>query len=96
MTRGFILVAYDVSDDRMRQRLHRRLLAVLPRVQKSVFEGPVAPRELDEVRRAIREEVDLSGDTVRVIHLCARCREATELYGTSRVVPVKEEDIVIQ
>ncbi len=96
MTRGFIVVAYDVCDDRMRQRLHRRLLAVLPRVQKSVFEGPVARQALDEVRRAIREEVDLSADTVRIVHLCVRCRESIELYGTSEVVPVEEEDIVIQ
>ena len=95
MTPGFVIVAYDVVQDRRRSRLHDRLEAVIVPVQKSVFEGPVAPRDLEAVRRAIREEIDPTTDTVRVFHLCARCRDCTELIGTSPIVAVDPEDVIV-
>ena len=95
MTTGFVVVAYDVVDDRHRSRLHGRLTGLLVPVQKSVFEGPVNHVDLEAIRSAIREEVHLSSDTVRLFHLCARCRDCTELFGTSPIVPPEPEDILI-
>ncbi len=92
---GFVVVAYDVVSDRNRSRLHQRLSAVLTHVQKSVFEGPVGPRDIEEIRSAIRDECYPPTDTVRVFHLCPRCRECTELYGTSPAVGTEPEDIVV-
>ena len=93
--RAWIVVAYDVVGDRSRARLARRLEALVDRVQKSVFEGPVPATELNAVRAAIREEIDFGTDTVRVFHLCARCRDATELFGTSPLIPPEAEDIIV-
>jgi len=92
---SFLVVAYDVREDRRRARLHRRLKSRLPRPQKSVFEGPADRSEVEPIRAAIRRSIDPETDTVRVYHLCPRCRERTEHFGTAEVVPEEAEDVVV-
>ena len=91
-----MVLAYDVSANRRRSKLFRRLKALVPWVQKSVFEGPVPPSHHRELRRAVTETIDPSRDTVRVYHLCAACRERTELYGVAAAVPPEPEDVVVE
>lgn len=93
---GFVLVAYDITSDRLRSRLFQRLEASLTHVQKSVFEGPVSAADLARIRQAVRDESDPRTDTVRLYHLCSRCRDSTELYGTSLLVPRGDEDIFVE
>jgi CRISPR-associated protein Cas2 len=94
-TLDYILVAYDVVTDRRRGRLRRELTTWLPRVQKSVFEGPVARRDLAALRAGIGEMIDHGTDSVRLLRLCPRCRERVERFGTAGVVPLIAEDVVI-
>jgi CRISPR-associated protein Cas2 len=91
----WLVVAYDVVLNRRRTRLMKKLKKILPRVQKSVFEGPVEDKEIRDVRKAIGAETDAATDTVRVFHLCERCRGRTELFGNSTLVPDEPEDVIV-
>ena len=96
MAQWFLVVAYDVVRDRRRTRLHRRLEALLPRVQKSVFEGPLPDSALVGLEEAIGGSIDARADTVRVYHLCAACRARTDLYGVAARVREEPEDVVVE
>jgi CRISPR-associated protein Cas2 len=82
MQRRHMVVSYDVTDDAKRARLARFLLAYCDRVQKSVFEGEVAERRVEGLRRGVARLIDQKVDSVRLYTLCARCRLATEVVGT--------------
>jgi CRISPR-associated protein Cas2 len=89
-----LIVCYDVVSDRRRGRLMRRLREYLPRVQKSVFEGPLDDERLIRLRAMVMDEIDPTEDTVRIYHLCRGCQPSTELMGTSVFVETEESDEV--
>ena len=90
-----IIVSYDVVSDRRRRRLAKRLAGHLERVQQSVFEGEIDRRRLERVRRLVSREIDHAEDSVRIYHLCARCRPATEVMGTGPWISESQEDVLI-
>ncbi len=91
----YLVVCYDVVSDRRRRRLSDRLEKLVVRVQKSVFEGRIQPRNLEKIRKAAIREIDLETDGVRIYFLCKRCRQATEIIGTGTALPGVEEDVVV-
>lgn len=91
----YLIVAYDVVIDKHRRRLQKRLKCFLEHVQKSVFEGELADSRYAELLTAIRRSVDLETDTVRVYHLCARCRPMTEVIGTGIFVETDDADVIV-
>ena len=70
------IVAFDVSDDKIRYRLVKILLSKGIRLQESVFAIQVSARELDELYDAIQK---LVGDkaVVHIFPLCSSCEEKT-------------------
>jgi len=91
----YLVVCYDIVEDRRRTRVARKLRGYLTRVQKSVFEGPLAEDRLDSLRRMLLEEIDPVTDTVRIFHLCARCIPATEVLGVGTYLETEESDEVV-
>jgi len=91
----YLLVCYDIVENRRRARVARQMVGYLTRVQKSVFEGPLADDRLEPLRRMLLEEIDPVTDTVRIYHLCGRCIPATEVLGTGTYLEVEESDEVI-
>lgn len=79
----YLVVAYDVSNDRRRARLAKRLEDFLPRVQMSVFEGAIPPARLPALRRAVDEIVDLEHDQVRIYTLCRGCQRNVGAVGAT-------------
>lgn len=91
----FTVIAFDVSDDRTRTRVVKRLRAVAVRVQKSVFEaGEVRPHELARLERDLEELVDLATDRVRYYSLCAACVERTRVTGRGDVTRHPEFEVI--
>jgi CRISPR-associated protein Cas2 len=90
-----MVVSYDIVDDRKRARLARLLKGYLLRVQKSVFEGEVEERRLEELRQRVKKIVDLEVDSVRFYTLCQRCRLSVEVMGTGIYIERDDEDVVI-
>lgn len=71
------VACFDISDDRLRNRVGNVLLEYGDRVQKSVFEIAVkSPSEFDEIRIRL---IDIVGedDNIRFYRLCAACRGAS-------------------
>jgi CRISPR-associated protein Cas2 len=90
-----LVISYDVTDDRRRERLSRFLRGYAERVQKSVFEGVVPERVVERLRGGITKTIDHGGDSVRLYTLCRRCREATEVIGTGVYIAHDEDADVL-
>jgi len=88
----FIVVAYDVSDDKRRTQLHKALRRFGDRVQFSVFECVVTEQLFDEMRRAVAVVV-LPEDNVRYYDICAACRKETITLG--RAVTTTDKRVYI-
>jgi len=75
-----LLVAYDLSDDRRRNRMARYLLEKGPRLQYSVFRADVAG---DEMQSFLDRVGEIAGDAgrVAVFRLCPRCVRAVLFIG---------------
>jgi CRISPR-associated protein Cas2 len=90
-----LVISYDVTDDRIRARLAKRLRGYVNRVQKSVFEGPVDDGRIEELRSEIRQTMDQDADSVRIYSLCSRCQGATEVMGTGVYIEQEEGDVIV-
>ncbi len=83
-----LVVAYDITDDRRRVRLHRLLLGFGDPVQFSVFECELSAGQTKEVRRRVRRLLR-PGDRVRFYALCEHC--ATSIEERLGPVPLPPE-----
>jgi CRISPR-associated protein Cas2 len=95
MANRHVLISYDVVDNRKRLRLAKFLKGHLERVQKSVFEGVIADRALEAVKRGIQKEINQEEDTVRIYTLCERCVSSVEIIGTGVHIEEMNEDVLV-
>jgi CRISPR-associated protein Cas2 len=78
MVKQFIVVAYDIPDDRRRQRLHHLLEGFGTPVQYSVFECLLADKEVARMKRSVARHISKRKDHVRYYRLCAACQKNIE------------------
>ena len=90
-----IVVTYDISSDRRRRRLARRLEGLLVRVQMSVFEGEVDQKRLQKICSISGRTINRRTDSVRIYRLCGRCVEALEIVGCGVFVAGSDDDVVV-
>ncbi len=69
----FIVVAYDISDDRRRTRLHKRLKGFGRPVQYSVFECVLTEQSLRKLKETVLDTIKRDEDLVRYYSLCQSC-----------------------
>ena len=93
MNKKFVVVAYDIPDDKRRTRLHQRLLDFGAPVQYSVFECLLAEKDYARMRRAVARTIKPRLDQVRFYFLCESCRGKIETTAGAEVV--KEEVVII-
>jgi len=74
----FIVVCYDIPDDKRRTRLFKRLHQFGSPVQYSVFECLVDDKGLERLRQMVRRTIKPALDHVRYYHLCAACQTRIE------------------
>ena len=84
------VVAYDIPDNRRRGRVAACLSGYGSRMQKSVFEILIDPREMTECRERLQRLLDLTVDSLAVYTLCGAC-EDKRLYLGAATDPVEEE-----
>lgn len=83
-----VVVAYDVSDDRRRVRLHTLLLGYGSPVQESVFECEVTEKQKATMQRRVARVIRPGTDQVRYYMLCEACAsKAEDAEGQSRQPP---------
>lgn len=76
------VIAYDVSDDRRRERLAGALLDVGVRVGLSLFVARLTRGELVTLVERAAELVDPSTDRVHLYRLCQACEAVSAFVGT--------------
>lgn len=91
----YIVLCYDVTRDRHRDRLFRRLKKWLQPVQKSVFEGHVPDHRFGELLEMVSDSIDPRVDSVRIYHLCRPCQGLTDLVGASHAVTPAGADLIV-
>lgn len=95
MTRQFILVAYDISDDKRRTKLHNALLNYGTPVQYSVFECLLEADEETQMRRAVKRIIRPRKDHVRYYRLCNSCLQKVETTGGREVLGEPPPAIIV-
>jgi len=91
----FIVVAYDISDDKMRTRLHKTLRRFGERVQFSVFECILTHEMFEQMCcevAAVLEHRELS--RVRYYKICEGCRRRTITLGQAFTTTLKRFYVV--
>ncbi|MDE3091367.1 MAG: CRISPR-associated endonuclease Cas2 [Chloroflexota bacterium] len=95
MQKQFIVVAYDISDDKRRTRLHDLLEDYGTPVQYSVFECLVTPKQLEQMQRRVRQKIKVTQDAVRYYRLCEACRGKIEVTSAGREVTQEVTEIIV-
>ena len=78
MAGQFVVVAYDVPDDRRRERLHKALLNYGTPVQYSLFECLADEEELKRMKKQVQRIIKPRLDHVRYYYLCKACVKRIE------------------
>jgi CRISPR-associated endonuclease Cas2 len=74
-------VAYDVADDRQRERLALVLSDVGQRIGLSLFQVELARHQLQALLARIEPLVIPASDRIHIFHLCLNCEKAARLLG---------------
>lgn len=89
----FIVVCYDVSNDRSRLSITHALMGYGVRVQKSVFECLIEnPGEIKKLLSQLESYLD-EGDSLRVYYFCPKDR--TSILCDGGLPPESDEAFVI-
>lgn len=75
------VIAYDISDDRRRTRIHKILSGFGTWTQYSLFECFLAKKELILLKAKLAKHLDEAQDSVRFYPLCAHCQDSVETVG---------------
>lgn len=86
----FVMISYDVVDDKKRLKLMKFLKDYGDRVQKSVFECNLSPKTYNMVKRGVERIINKRKDRVRYYRICKGCVEKVEISGWGEVT--EEED----
>lgn len=83
----FVVIAYDVVCDRRRGRIAKLLEGYGERVNYSVFECELRPRQFDTLHRRIELLIDSREDRIRYYELCLDCRKRIQVNGQITPLP---------
>ena len=90
----FVVVVYDISDDRRRTRLHNALLDFGTPVQYSVFECWLDSKRLKKMQARVDKVIRPRKDHVRYYFLCAACAAKVQTTQAGEMTTVKEVIVV--
>jgi len=95
MSQQFILVAYDISNDKRRTKLHNALLNYGTPVQYSVFECLLSKKGEKKMRQEIDRIIRPRKDHVRFYYLCATCLQKVETTGGREILTELPPAIIV-
>lgn len=89
----FVIISYDIVDDKRRTKVSTQLENYGNRVQYSVFEALLEEDKLNEMNEIVLPIIKEEEDSLRVYRLCNACFKKIKIYGTGEIS--KDEDIYI-
>ena len=84
------VIAYDISNNKRRTKLHKLLCGYGKWTQYSLFECYLTAKDWVRLRHDLDELKLADEDTVRIYPLCSRCIDKVETRGS----PKPEEETV--
>lgn len=89
----FVVISYDIVDDKKRLQVSKLLKNFGNRVQKSVFECRIDEKQYLDIKGKLEKIIDMENDSVRYYSLCQRCIESISISGWGTVK--EDEDVII-
>ena len=89
--KSYVLVIYDIVDNKRRTRFAKRMQGYGFRVQKSAFEAMVPKRLYEKMLAEIPRFINKDEDSVRVYHIMGR--GDVSLFGVND--KIEAEDVII-
>lgn len=83
----FFVVAYDISDDKRRAKVHKILQGFGKWTQYSLFECFLTDKQKLQLSAKLDKHLRPGIDSVRVYSLCASCVGKTETLGQALPTP---------
>lgn len=79
------LISYDMSNDRLRNKVAKELSNYGKRVQYSVFECPISQKQLDKLYQELAKL--MAGEeegSIRIYSICANCMDKLSIIGVDK------------
>lgn len=89
----FVVVAYDIADDRRRQKIAKLLVKYGVRCNESVFECMLTESKIQKMKQQITALADRQYDSILYYYLCKPCVMKRESLG-KRPEPLPETVII--
>lgn len=90
----FILISYDITDNKRRNKICNTLKNYGTRVQFSVFECLLENKDLIRLKSRLLKLIKEDEDKLRIYQLCESCKKNILTYGSVKVTDDKEVYIV--
>lgn len=95
MKKKFVVIVYDISNDRRRVKLHNLLKDYGTPVQYSVFECSLSKEKETEMKRRVIKLIKKKVDRIRYYPLCESCIKKIEAPGEKDILEKQLETIVV-
>ncbi len=89
----YIVISYDITDDRRRNRVCQELKNYGERIQFSVFELLIDTDTLKKLAKRLEGLIDRTEDSVRIYVLCNACCQRIAILGTGKLS--EDEDVYV-
>lgn len=89
----FIVVVYDIKDDKRRGRVAKTMKDYGTRVQYSVFECNMDERLLERMQEQLETAINEEYDKIRIYKLCSGCIKSVQILGSGELT--EDDDVFI-
>ncbi|GAB4520274.1 MAG: hypothetical protein Kow0047_31510 [Anaerolineae bacterium] len=83
--RQWVVISYDIVDDRRRTRVMKTLEGYGQRVQYSVFECELRPSDLRKLKERLERLIEPDEDDIRFYTLCESCLDKVITLGRAQL-----------
>lgn len=77
----YVIVSYDIPEDKRRTKIHKILKSYGQWMQYSVFECDLTPTQYAKLRSRLSKVIEPDRDSIRFYFLCACCFVKIERIG---------------
>ena len=95
MGKQFIVVVYDISNDKRRVKLHNLLKDYGTPVQYSVFECYLEARQIESMKKSVIKLMKKKVDSVRFYTLCDMCVKRIDTPGLKEIMLEPPDALVV-
>lgn len=81
----YILISYDIQNDKTRAKVAKILSDYGMRIQFSVFECDISNKQFEELKAKITDLIDHENDRVRFYQICKSCQKTAIISGVAQL-----------